>query len=83
MGCKDCAFPSLPNQVKNVTMSLMNVMNQALKTGQVLAPKETIQNRIVTCDACELLVENKCSACGCFVALKAGLISETCPKGKW
>ena len=83
MGCEGCSFPSLPGQIKNVTLSVMGAINHAFKTGQVLASKEEITNRVSTCEACDLLVENRCSACGCYVALKAGLMSEKCPKGRW
>jgi hypothetical protein len=58
-------------------------MTQALKTGQVVAPKDIVEKRIKACDECEFLDENRCTACGCFIALKSGLMAEQCPKGKW
>ena len=83
MECKTCSFPSLTEQAKNVSVSLFNVMTQAFKTGKVLADKDVIQARIEHCNGCEFLADNRCSQCGCFIALKAGLKIEKCPKGKW
>lgn len=81
--CETCSFPTLKEQAKNVTLSLFNVMTQAFKTGKMLADEAIIENRILACNGCEFLVENRCSQCGCFIALKAGLNAESCPKGKW
>ena len=83
MSCNSCKFPSVTEQAKNVGLSLFNVLTQAIKTGQVTAPNEEVEKRISICESCEFLKENRCSECGCFIALKAGLQTEKCPKGKW
>jgi hypothetical protein len=62
---------------------LFNVFTQALKTGKVAASAEEVEKRISTCQGCEYLKDERCSECGCFIALKAGLKSEKCPKEKW
>lgn len=81
--CKTCSFPSLSDQIKNVSLSLFNVMTQALKTGSVVAHEQVVEKRIELCNGCEFLDNNRCSACGCYIALKSGLAAEKCPKGKW
>lgn len=83
MSCETCKFPSLAQQAKNVGLSVFNVMTQAYKTGKVLASEEKVKGRISKCESCEFLNNNRCNQCGCFIALKAGLESESCPKGKW
>ena len=81
--CEGCKFPSIAEQAKNVSLSLFNVMTQALKTGHVLATQDEIESRITKCKACEFLKDNRCSKCGCYIALKSGLKSEKCPLGVW
>jgi hypothetical protein len=83
VGCKACKFPSLAEQASNVSLSLFNVITQAIKTGQIKADQNIIEERINLCSGCEFLKDNRCAECGCFIALKAGLKSEKCPKGKW
>ena len=83
MPCKGCKFPSLVEQVKNVSLGLFNVMTHAYKTGEVLAKESIVRDRIKLCEGCEFLHNNRCSECGCFIALKAGLKSEKCPLNRW
>lgn len=63
------------------------------------ADDETIRARLLTCAGCPQLERNpllhlppgasgvspasRCRACGCFVAAKARLASESCPEGRW
>lgn len=83
MDCETCKFPTLTKQAANIGLSLFNVVTQALKTGQVKADNKTIEDRVNKCQGCEHLKESRCSQCGCFIALKAGLKSEKCPLEKW
>ena len=49
-----------------------------------LCPSDKFDERLTTCSGCELFSSFKrCSACGCFVPVKALLIDEKCPEGKW
>lgn len=81
--CENCQFPSVAQQATNLTVSLFNVLTQAFKTGKTLASQEDVEKRVNICQACPYLKNNRCSECGCFIALKAGLQNEKCPKGKW
>ena len=81
--CKSCEFPSVTEQAKNLSLSLYNVLINAVKTGEISGSEEEVQKRLDICKSCPFLKENRCSECGCYVALKAGLKAEKCPKGKW
>jgi hypothetical protein len=94
MGCITCSMrkklneqekktPGLMDMAANVTMSALNVLKTALRTGKVLADKEIIEDRVKKCKDCSFLRGNRCMSCGCFVSIKAGLKSEKCPEGKW
>ena len=71
--------------VKNFSLSMANVLTHATKTGQVIASKEKILNRIVVCGTCPdyQKFRGKCKKCGCFLVVKTGLEAEKCPRGLW
>lgn len=81
--CENCKFPSVAKQATNLTLSLFNVVTQAIKTGKTRASNEEVEQRLSVCHTCPYRKENRCTECGCFIALKAGLKAEKCPKGKW
>ena len=39
--------------------------------------------RLNKCSVCPLRVDDRCSACGCFIAAKAAMRSAECPIGEW
>ena len=81
--CNTCKFPSATKQLANVSLSLFNVITQAIKTGEIRESNGVIESRVTICNGCEYLKDNRCSECGCFIALKAGLKSESCPRNLW
>ena len=48
-------------------------------------PESVFQDRYEICLSCPLLnkVTKTCTACGCFMKLKATLPNAYCPKDKW
>lgn len=40
-------------------------------------------DRILLCNSCEYMSNDKCSLCGCYVKKKAKWTTEHCPKNKW
>ncbi len=41
------------------------------------------ESRLSICVSCDNLLEGMCRSCGCYVELRAAIIGNTCPKGKW
>lgn len=43
------------------------------------------EERILTCKSCPAYLElqNECNECGCYVPMKAKIIMNSCPLGKW
>lgn len=59
-----------------------------VKSGFKAIPEEEKQKRMEICRSCEFIDNNKpenprCHQCGCFLNIKAGWESESCPIGKW
>lgn len=47
-------------------------------------PKSVMASvRLAICDRCPKRKGYFCSVCGCVLAAKAEVISESCPDGKW
>jgi hypothetical protein len=89
MGCSSCGGgikkPTKFQQVRSFALSLANVIEHAISTGQIVADRGTVDKRIQICTQCKYRepIRNRCKACGCFLAAKSGLASETCPQGYW
>ncbi len=39
--------------------------------------------RLRICEACEMLIAGMCRSCGCYVELRAALMTNSCPRKKW
>jgi hypothetical protein len=54
-----------------------------------IAPDEVVKKRLDICSTCPFRVVTplvhigRCSVCGCLLAGKTKLLTQTCPKGKW
>jgi len=85
MGCcgKFNKMPSVTQQVKNLILSTANVLAQAALTGKIRAEPQVVGIRIGLCQKCRYLEGTRCTVCGCYIALKAGLKAESCPMRKW
>jgi len=77
-------MPSLVQQAKNLILSTANVLAYAAATGQIKAEPQVAGIRVDICKKCRHLEQNnRCTVCGCFIAMKAGLAAEKCPLKKW
>jgi hypothetical protein len=85
MGCcgRGGVRPRLTQQIKNLGIDLANVVAYAKSTGKVKAPEDTIKRRLDVCRSCPHLQNIRCTVCGCFISLKAGLEATSCPLKKW
>ncbi len=43
----------------------------------------TYEYRLSVCKTCDCLWDGTCSACGCYVELRAAARSSSCPHKKW
>ncbi len=57
--------------------------NKAAMPRSSRADDIVIEKRITVCENCEYLVGATCSACGCYVELRALRKSSKCPNKKW
>jgi hypothetical protein len=79
------SFPPVTTQFGNAMGALSRAAGQLLSGGPVLVSPEELDRRLAICRGCDQFKDARCLMCGCVVALKAKLESETgqCPLGKW
>jgi len=61
----------------------VDALSHASSTGEVLADYAVVEKRLSLCSDCPEKKGGRCQVCGCFVRLKAGLVSASCPLKKW
>ena len=74
-------LPGLFTQAKNLAVATMNYM----ATGGAKVTAEVKSERLAICGSCHECrpSDGRCSACGCYVAIKSQWAGEACPLGKW
>jgi hypothetical protein len=77
------AFPTLMEQAANFTKAAGRVVDNAIHFKPFIASEEVKKERTAICNACEFLVNKRCSKCGCGYQSKISFITEQCPIGKW
>lgn len=82
---EDLSLPSLTQMAKNVLGSLGRTAKSAVRGEQVKVSAEDAETRLTICRACPYFrhTDERCSKCGCYMAVKTYLKAEKCPIGKW
>ena len=70
-------------QVYEATLSVANVLAATASSGKITVDRAIIEKRLKVCKACPHLTGTRCTVCGCFMNVKAGLNGATCPLKKW
>lgn len=77
------AYPSLAKQAANALGSAARFV----ASGGATVSQEEYDRRKATCQACPtnryVAAENRCEACGCYLAIKPWGKAERCPDGHW
>ena len=77
--CKKCQI------IREMSGSLEDYLDRYLSqlTEDEQAEDAVYEQRIATCGDCEMLLENMCRGCGCYVAFRAAVQNQKCPYHKW
>jgi len=70
-------------QVASAALSVANVLAAAATSGKIAVDRSVVERRVAVCQVCPHLNGNRCTVCGCFISLKAGLNGASCPLNKW
>jgi len=77
--CKRCLIRDLDERVEFENMfTYIAQLDEEIKTDTLIYEK-----RLKTCKTCESLVNGMCKHCGCFVEMRAAIITNHCPNRNW
>jgi hypothetical protein len=76
-------YPPLIAQAGNAARAVGRLTSALVRRQRIWAEQSEYEQRQAICANCEFLDSDRCKKCGCFVAAKARLKTESCPIGKW
>jgi len=83
-------LPSLWKMARNASKAAFRALMTKAVGGEVYVDETEFDDRLAICrEPCALYLvkdsEERCTheECGCYLAIKAGLATETCPLNKW
>lgn len=78
-------FPSLPQMAKNLGRDVVKNVQSVAQGNPINASSEEVQKRKSICQGCEYYnsFQDRCTKCGCFLAVKTYLKASHCPINKW
>lgn len=76
---------SFLNQIKNLSQSGKNVIQDFVNGNEIFATEELQKQRWNICNSCEWndTEHKKCTKCGCYLEAKLKFNSSFCPILKW
>jgi uncharacterized paraquat-inducible protein A len=79
------AMPSPMQIAKNLAKTAVATVKSVAAGNPVNAPQDVIDNRKNICNSCTFFNKNqdRCTKCGCNMALKTYIKAASCPVGKW
>lgn len=81
--CVDTSLPSVMEMAKNLMEDGTKILSNALKGNDTLVTDDVRNNRWSICTTCPMLIENRCTKCGCFMKVKVAFKTSKCPMDKW
>jgi hypothetical protein len=77
--------PSINQMAKNVVQTAVDTVKTVAAGNSFNMTQDVINKRKEICNSCEFYNKNqdRCTKCGCFMAIKTYLRAATCPLGKW
>jgi uncharacterized paraquat-inducible protein A len=78
-------MPSMHSMLKNIKSSFVNNVKSVAQGNSLKVTTEEASARLSICNQCEFFNKEKqrCSKCGCKMAIKTYLKAEKCPLNKW
>ena len=78
-------FPSLPQMAANLTKDVVKVVESVASGNPFKTTDNEASDRKKICETCEFFnkAQERCTKCGCYMAVKVYLKAAHCPIGKW
>jgi len=84
-GSEKPQYPSFPQMAKNLGRDVVKNVKSVAAGNSVNADEAEIERRKTTCNSCNYFdkQQQRCTKCGCYMAVKVYLKASSCPVGKW
>jgi hypothetical protein len=78
-------MPSSFQMAKNLGSDILKNVKSISQGNPINSDQSEIEKRKSICNSCEFFISDsqKCSKCGCNMAIKTYLKASVCPIGKW
>lgn len=78
-------MPSAVDMAKNLAKTAVATVKSVAAGNPLNAPQDLIDNRKNICNSCPAFnkTQNRCTKCGCNMAMKTYIKAASCPLGKW
>jgi uncharacterized paraquat-inducible protein A len=82
---RNLQYPSTTQMAKNLGNSLVRNIQSVAAGNTINLPTTQANQRLEICKGCEFFdaSQDRCTKCGCKMAIKTYLRAEKCPIGKW
>ena len=77
------SLPSIVEMGKNLAKTLTDTVKSVVAGEGAMTAEDQASARLKICQSCEFYVNERCTKCGCFMAVKTHLKAANCPVGKW
>lgn len=81
----DKSYPQPSQMVKNVAQSIVRNVQNVMQGNDLTVSETSANSRLNICKSCSFFdhTPQRCTKCGCKMAVKTYLKAEKCPIGKW
>jgi len=78
-------FPSVGQMAKNIGNDIVKNVKSVVSGNSLNADQQEATKRKNICNGCEFFnkQQDRCTKCGCYLAVKVYLKASNCPIGKW
>lgn len=78
-------FPSTFQMAKNLGKDVIKTVQSVSNGNSINADDSEIAKRKSICNSCEFFnsTQDRCTKCGCYMAVKTYLKASSCPINKW
>ena len=79
------AFPSLPQMAVNLSGEIANNVKSVIQGNPLNVDNGEAARRKTICESCNFFnkEQERCTKCGCYMAVKVYLKASKCPVNKW
>jgi hypothetical protein len=78
-------MPSIPQMARNLGQDIVKTVKSVAAGNAINADSQEANQRKSICNTCEFFnkAQDRCTKCGCFMAVKVYIKASNCPIGKW